>query len=90
MFKHILISIISFKAFEEVDSDDEDISTMFSSSRYIHPPPVPTDQDIQNLILDYKKRELLATFAGMEEGKEYEEVEDLANISSSDDEAYTK
>jgi len=73
-----------------VDSDDEDISTMFSSSRYIHPPPVPTDKDIQNLILDHKKRELLETFAGMEGGKEFEEIEDLANISSSDDEAYTK
>lgn len=59
---------------------------MFSSSRYIHPPPVPTDQDIQNLILGYKKRELLETFAGIESGKEYEEIEDLANISSSDDE----
>lgn len=82
--------IISLKAFEEVDSDDEDISSMFSSSRYIHPPPVPTDQDIQNLILDYKKRELLETFAGIEGGKKYEETEDLANISSSDDEAYTK
>lgn len=63
---------------------------MFSSSRYIHPPPVPTDQDIQNLILDHKKRELLETFAGLESGKEYEEIEDLANISSSDDEAYAK
>lgn len=82
--------IISLKAFEEVDSDDEDISSMFSSSRYIHPPPVPTDQDIQNLILDYKKQELLETFAGVEGGKKYEETEDLANISSSDDEAYTK
>jgi len=82
--------MFSFKAFEEVDSDDEDISTMFSSSHYIHPPPVPTDQDIQNLILDYKKRELLETFAGMENSKEYEEVEDLANISSSDDEIYIK
>lgn len=63
---------------------------MFSSSRYIHPPPVPSDQDIQNLILDYKKRELLETFTGMEGGKEYEEIEDLANISSSDDETYIK
>lgn len=63
---------------------------MFSSSRYIHPPPVPSDHDIQNLILDYKKRELLETFTGMEGGKEYEEIEDLANISSSDDEIYTK
>lgn len=63
---------------------------MFSSSRYIHPPPVPSDQDIQNLILDHKKRELLETFAGVEGGKEYEEIEDLANISSSDDEAYVK
>lgn len=63
---------------------------MFSSSRYIHPPPVPTDENIQNLILDYKKRELLETFAGVESGKEYEELEDLANISSSDDEAYAK
>lgn len=73
-----------------MDSDDEDISTMFSSLRYIHPPPVPTDQDIQNLILSYKKRELLETFAGVDGGKEYEEIEDLANISSSDDEAYAK
>lgn len=63
---------------------------MFSSSRYIHPPPVPTDQDIQNLILDYKKRELLETFVGIESGKDYEEIEDLANISSSDDETYAK
>lgn len=63
---------------------------MFSSSRYIHPPPVPTDQDIQNLILDYKKRELLETFAGIESDKEHEETEDLANISSSDDESYVK
>lgn len=77
-----------YKAFEEVDSDDEDISTMFSSSRYIHPPPVPTDQNIQNLILDFKKRELLETFTDLEGDKEYEEIEDLANISSSDDEAY--
>lgn len=78
------------KAFEEVDSDDEDISTMFSSSRYIHPPPVPTDKNIQNLILDFKKRELLETFTDIESAKGYEEIEDLANISSSDDEAYTK
>ncbi|XP_025197369.1 pre-mRNA-splicing factor ISY1 homolog [Melanaphis sacchari] len=77
-------------AFEEVDSDDEDISTMFSSSRYIHPPPVPSDQDIQNLILDYKKRELLENFAGIQGDKEHEEIEDLANISSSDDDTYTK
>lgn len=63
---------------------------MFSSSRYIHPPPVPSDQDIQNLILDYKKRELLETFAGIESGKEHEEIEDLANISSSDDESRVK
>lgn len=61
---------------------------MFSSSRYIHPPPVPTDQNIQNLILDFKKRELLETFTDLEGDKEYEEIEDLANISSSDDEAY--
>lgn len=78
------------KAFEEVDSDDEDISTMFSSSRYIHPPPVPTDQDIQTLIINFKKRELLETFAGMENNKEHEEIEDLANISSSDDDTYIK
>lgn len=63
---------------------------MFSSSRYIHPPPVPSDQDIQKLILDYKKRELLENFAGVDGGKEHEEIEDLANISSSDDEAYAK
>lgn len=63
---------------------------MFSSSRYIHPPPVPSDQDIQNLILDYKKRELLENFAGVQGSKEHEEIEDLANISSSDDEAYAK
>lgn len=63
---------------------------MFSSSRYIHPPPVPSDQDIQNLIIDYKKRELLETFAGVEGIQKNEEIEDLANLSSSDDEAYTK
>jgi len=63
---------------------------MFSSSRYIHPPLVPGDQDIQKLILDYKKRELLENFAGIEGGKEHEEIEDLTNISSSDDEAYLK
>ncbi|XP_050535325.1 pre-mRNA-splicing factor ISY1 homolog [Daktulosphaira vitifoliae] len=77
-------------AFEEVDSDDEDISSMFSSSRYIQPPPVPTDQDIQNLILEYKKRELLETYAGIGEKQEHEDLEDLANISSSDDESILK